>query len=51
LVGHVHSLVPIAVADRMLARQIIAWQSRFRCNRPCLLSVHQRRWYTVFAHV
>jgi len=47
LVGHVHSVVPTAVADHMLARQIIAWQSWFRRNRPCLLSVHQRTWYTV----
>jgi len=33
LVGHVYSLVPIAVADHRLARQIIAWQSWFRRNR------------------
>ena len=33
LLGHVYSLVPIAVADQKLARQIIAWQSWFRRNR------------------
>jgi len=33
LVGHVYSLVPVAVADHGLARQIIAWQSRFRRYR------------------
>ena len=57
LVGHVNFLVPIAVADHRLARQIIAWQSWFRHNRHiafCLcikgdgaLNLHM--WYLTLA--
>jgi len=33
LVGHVYSLVPLAMADHRPAWQIIVWQSCFRRNR------------------
>jgi len=33
LVGHVYSLVPIAVVYHRLSRQIVAWQLWFRRNK------------------
>jgi len=62
LVGHIYSLVPLAMADHRLARQmwqrycnmffIIAWNHDL-CVTDTLPSVHHllRRWYTVFAHM
>ena len=52
LIGHVHSLVPLVMADHRLAWQIIAWQSWFRRNRHfafCLCIKGDGA--TVFAHV
>jgi len=57
LVSHVYSLVPIAVADHRLARQIIAWQSWFRRNRNfsfCLCikgdgALYLHMWYSTLA--
>jgi len=57
LVGHVYSLVPVAVADHRLAQQIIAWQSWFRRNRHfafCLCikgdgALYLHMWYSTLA--
>jgi len=55
LVGHVYSLVPTAVAQHRLARQIIAWQSWFRHNRCfafCLCiqgALYLHMWYSTLA--
>jgi len=57
LVSHVYSLVPTAVADNRLARQIIRWQSWFRRNRHfafCMCikgdaALYLHMWYSTLA--